>query len=95
MRYTSDHDGKSKTASAVNQDHYPEQNEVENLRWDVEDLPTHDEIAQRAYELWKAHGCPEGSAAEDWFEAEEELRAGIESRDVIESTLGHAGSVQR
>jgi hypothetical protein len=30
-KYPSDHDGKSKTASAVDQDHYPEQHEVENL----------------------------------------------------------------
>jgi hypothetical protein len=30
-KYPSDRDGKSKTASAVDQDHYPEQHEVENL----------------------------------------------------------------
>jgi hypothetical protein len=31
LRYPSDRDGKSKTASAVDQEHYPEQHEVENL----------------------------------------------------------------
>ena len=31
MKYPSDRDGKSKTASAVDQEHYPEQHEVENL----------------------------------------------------------------
>jgi hypothetical protein len=27
-----------------------------------------------AYEFWRARGCPEGSAEEDWFLAEEQLR---------------------
>ena len=31
VKYPSDRDGKSKTASAVDQEHYPEQHEVENL----------------------------------------------------------------
>jgi hypothetical protein len=30
LKYTTDQDGKSKTASAVDQEHYPEQNEVKN-----------------------------------------------------------------
>jgi hypothetical protein len=30
MKYTTDQDGKSKTASAVDQEHYPEQNEVKD-----------------------------------------------------------------
>ena len=32
------------------------------------------EIQQRAYEYWLERGCPEGSAEEDWFRAERELR---------------------
>jgi hypothetical protein len=33
-------------------------------------------IATRAYELWLERGCPIGSPDEDWFRAEQELRAG-------------------
>ena len=35
----------------------------------------HDDIAVRAYELWQARGCPNGSPEEDWFGAAEELRS--------------------
>lgn len=35
----------------------------------------HDDIAALAYELWKARGCPDGSAEEDWFHAAEQLRS--------------------
>ena len=31
------------------------------------------EIAELAYELWHARGCPDGSPDEDWFRAEQEL----------------------
>ena len=32
-------------------------------------------IAARAYQLWLARGCPNGSPEEDWFRAEQELQA--------------------
>lgn len=32
------------------------------------------EIAALAYQLWMERGRPEGSADEDWFRAEEQLR---------------------
>ena len=32
-------------------------------------------IRERAYGLWLARGCPVGSDQEDWFKAEEELKA--------------------
>ena len=35
----------------------------------------HDDIAARAYELWRERGCPEGSPEEDWYQAVEELRS--------------------
>jgi hypothetical protein len=35
--------------------------------------PTKEEIAARAYELWKQQGCPYGRAEANWFEAEHEL----------------------
>ncbi len=32
-----------------------------------------DEIAERAYEIWQARGCPPGDGAEDWQAAMAEL----------------------
>jgi len=75
MSYTSDHDGKSKTASAVDQEHYPEQHEVENAELDSAFHPVHEQIAIRACELWNSKGRPVGTADQDWFQAEQELRA--------------------
>lgn len=43
-------------------------------------VPTEDgsegDIAVRAYKLWQARQCPEGSPQEDWFRAVEALRRG-------------------
>ena len=36
---------------------------------------THEKVAQLAYSLWQQRGCSEGSAEEDWFEAEQQLRS--------------------
>ncbi len=36
--------------------------------------PTVEMIAARAYEIWQANGCPTGSDAENWYQAERELR---------------------
>jgi Protein of unknown function (DUF2934) len=38
------------------------------------DLPE-EEIAQRAYELWQARGCPQGEGDQDWEAAKEQLLA--------------------
>jgi hypothetical protein len=35
----------------------------------------HEDIALRAYSLWEKRGSPIGSPDEDWFRAEQELRA--------------------
>jgi hypothetical protein len=37
--------------------------------------PNDEEIAARAYEYWKKRGGAHGSSEEDWYRAEEELRA--------------------
>ena len=37
--------------------------------------PSHEEIARLAYSLWESRGDAPGSAEEDWFRAERELRA--------------------
>lgn len=36
-------------------------------------VPTHEEIAVRAYVFWQQRGCPDGSAEEDWLKAEQQL----------------------
>lgn len=36
--------------------------------------PTRDVIARRAYHIWESRGCPDGTAAEDWLQAETEIR---------------------
>lgn len=35
--------------------------------------PDHQAIRQRAFELWRARGCADGYAEEDWLQAEREL----------------------
>jgi hypothetical protein len=36
---------------------------------------SHSDVASRAYERWQRRGRPEGSAEDDWFEAERELES--------------------
>jgi hypothetical protein len=36
--------------------------------------PEHRSIGELAYRLWQARGCPEGSAEQDWLDAEKQLR---------------------
>ena len=38
-----------------------------------ESKPSCDEIAARAYEIWIAKGRPQGTAEEDWAQAERQL----------------------
>ena len=45
--------------------------------------PEHRTIGELAYSLWQARGCPDGTAEQDWFDAEKQLRAAsraVESR---------------
>jgi hypothetical protein len=39
-----------------------------------QDVPTREQIAQRAYEIYENHGRQDGRDMEDWFAAERELR---------------------
>lgn len=41
--------------------------------------PTHEQITQRAYEIYLQRGCPEGKDLENWLEAERQLSAETES----------------
>ncbi len=38
-------------------------------------LPSHEDIARRAYEIHVAHGFRQGRSEQDWFQAEEELKS--------------------
>jgi hypothetical protein len=39
----------------------------------------HSKIVEKAYNRWQQRGCPEGTADEDWFEAERQY----ESRELV------------
>ena len=39
--------------------------------------PTHDQIAQRAYEIWISKGRPYGQDEQNWIEAEAQLTLGL------------------
>ena len=49
---------------------------VEERAEPIETVPTHEEIAALAYDLWERRGCPIGSPEEDWIRAEQELKSG-------------------
>lgn len=38
--------------------------------------PSQEQISKRAYEIWEAHGRPEGKDQEHWCQAERELMLG-------------------
>jgi hypothetical protein len=90
-----DHDGKSKTASAVDEGHYPEINtDAAEQPQDPGHPPTEDEIAERAHQIWLERGCPSGSAVQDWQEAERQLRLAHTSKVQIRTLHDSSGSVQ-
>ena len=35
----------------------------------------HRSVRELAYQLWQAHGCPDGTAEQDWRDAERQLAA--------------------
>jgi hypothetical protein len=40
----------------------------------------HSSIGELAYRLWQARGCPEGTAEQDWLEAEKQLQGSRPAR---------------
>jgi hypothetical protein len=42
--------------------------------------PTHEQIAQRAQEIWRQRGCPHGQDKQHWLEAEEQLKREMSTR---------------
>ncbi|HEX3914060.1 MAG TPA: DUF2934 domain-containing protein [Steroidobacteraceae bacterium] len=51
--------------------------------------PEHRSIGELAYLLWQARGCPQGTAREDWLEAERQLR---EARAAERAPGSHAAT---
>ena len=41
----------------------------------VIEMPTHDDISKRAYEIYVLSGCKEGQCRQNWHQAESELWA--------------------
>lgn len=90
----SDQDGKSKTASAVDDAHYPPLSQNDHEPADPFEPPTQQKIAERAYYLWMERGCCDGSHEQNWLEAERELHDAALSRRLTAVSHEKAGSVQ-
>ena len=45
-------------------------------------LPSRDQIAARAYELWQQSGCTPGRDSENWAQAERELSTGCGGQEI-------------
>jgi len=56
--------------------------------------PTAAEIAERAYHLWYERDCREGSAEQNWLDAERELHDAVLSRRLTQIANDKGGSVQ-
>ena len=89
MSQFSDHDGKSKTSSAIDAEHYPDAGNAEE-----DHVPAHGDIAKLAHELWVQQGRPSGTSERDWLEAERRLRQSHNSRSSLEKIHEKSGSVQ-
>jgi hypothetical protein len=44
--------------------------------------PEHRSIGELAYSLWQSRGCPDGSAEQDWLDAEKQLKAAQRATDL-------------
>jgi len=88
MSQFGDHDGKSRTASAVDEKHYPE---IDTF---LESQPAHGDIEKLAHGLWMQRGCPPDSSEKDWLDAESHLREAGNSLNALQSVHDKAGSVQ-
>lgn len=89
-----DQDGKSKTASATDEKHYPRLDKSDHEAPDEPAPVSHEEIAERAHQLWMLKGYPPNSAEENWLEAERELHDARLSRRLTQMSHEKGGSVQ-
>jgi hypothetical protein len=55
---------------------------VERETTQSETQSKHEYMADIAYALWQQRGCPEGSAEQDWYEAEQRV-GGIEKPSAL------------
>jgi hypothetical protein len=53
-----------------------------------EELPTHEQIERRAYQIYLEHGFHPGNALADWLAAEKELTEPSESGSENKSPVG-------
>ena len=90
MDNSPDRDGKSKTSSAVDANHYPDVKP--KVDHEAARGPFEVDIEKLAYHLWEKRGRPADSHEEDWLEAERQLRA-AKAQSTIASE--QQGSVQR
>jgi len=51
-----------------------QQNDPQDARRKVRTDPSPDQVAQRAYDLYRERGSEDGHDMDDWFQAEDELR---------------------
>ena len=59
----------------------PRKAELHRVSLPTRPLPSHDQIARRAYEIWVQSGYVAGRDRENWAQAERELSAGCASPD--------------
>jgi hypothetical protein len=52
--------------------------------------PEHRSIGELAYHLWQARGCPQGSAEQDWLDAEKQLQSVQRGAELRESEASEA-----
>ena len=50
------------------------------------------EVAEKAYELWQARGCPHGSPEEDWYESERLLSSASPKTGAEDSAVDEANA---
>jgi len=54
---------------------------LHRVAYSARPMPTHDQIARRAYEIWLQSGCASGHDTENWAQAERELSTGCATGD--------------
>ena len=64
------------------------------MRSNHQHQPTHEEIAQHAFQLWTQAGHPEGCDQQHWLQAEAELRSRIGTHTHIPRQSSHESNVQ-
>lgn len=57
--------------------------------------PTHEQISQRAEELWKKQGCPTDRDEEIWLEAERQLQATASAAKATLAKIGTKRAIAR